>query len=379
MYCPKCGKQNPETESTCSYCGYQLTTETKQAKVTPFPAEKSKKGVALVAIVIALLILVTSVLGIYFVNKSNEKEPTSTTNIQETTTQNDTPNYNNFKLIEDGVLTVAISGNFHPFAYIENEKVVGFDADIVTAIANKLDLEVKFVIVEYAKLIQTVSAGNADIAINALALTDAQSTSVDLTSTYVSVETLSDGVFKTEEYVIAVRKSNGLLITVNNIINDFKKDGTIASLKAKYNIFEGYYSSYEDFENQPTIENLNLPESGDYIGKSIHINAIGVLRFNAGKTRQSAFLTNPKENENICFLKYTFYIDSNKNDIIDEDDELLYASDLICPGYAVKEFTINRGLTQGEYKVIILEQAYSYDKALSLLYSQTIQTQIIVE
>ena len=78
-------------------------------------------------------------------------------------------------------------------------------------------------------------------------------------------------------------------------------------------------------------------------------------------------------------MKYTFYIDTNENGEIDEGDELLYASDLICPGYAVKSFSLNRKLEQGEYNVIILEQAYSYDKQVVLLFEQAITTQIIVE
>lgn len=380
MWCPKCGKQLTENSTVCSYCGYQIAPQEQSKVVTPSSAKKSKKGVALIAVLVALVLILLSVLGVFVADKLNGNKENTTTTTQEITTSSTNEHIaNNFKLIEDGVLTVAISGNFHPFAYIENDNVIGFDADIVTAIAKKLDLDVKFVVVEYSKLIQTVSAGNADIAINALVSNESHKSSVDLTNTYVSVEALSDGEFKLEEYVIAVRKSNGLLIAINNIIEQFKEDGTVAGLKAKYNIFEDYYTNYEDFENQPDFEDLDLVENGEFVGKSIHINTIGVLRFKANQKKQYAFLTNSKENENVCFLKYTFYIDTNENGEIDEGDELLYASDLICPGYAVKSFSLNRKLEQGEYNVIILEQAYSYDKQVVLLFEQAITTQIIVE
>ncbi len=59
MFCPKCGKINPDTEELCSGCGAKLREE------QTVPPEKSRKGlkiavtvaVVLIAVLVAVLVL----------------------------------------------------------------------------------------------------------------------------------------------------------------------------------------------------------------------------------------------------------------------------------------------------------------------------------
>ena len=54
MFCPKCGKINPDTENLCSGCGAELHEE---KAVLP---KKSKKGLK-IALTVALLVVVVVV------------------------------------------------------------------------------------------------------------------------------------------------------------------------------------------------------------------------------------------------------------------------------------------------------------------------------
>lgn len=48
-----------------------------------------------------------------------------------------------YTLAKDGVLTMATNAYFPPYEYYEGEKIVGIDAEIAGAVAEKLGLELK--------------------------------------------------------------------------------------------------------------------------------------------------------------------------------------------------------------------------------------------
>lgn len=66
MFCPKCGRINPDEEELCKGCGAQLHEETEK------PLKKSKKGLKGIIIAFAV-ILIIAILAALFVT-SCEKE-----------------------------------------------------------------------------------------------------------------------------------------------------------------------------------------------------------------------------------------------------------------------------------------------------------------
>lgn len=71
----------------------------------------------------------------------------------------------------------------------------------------------------------------------------------------------------------------------------------------------------------------------------IHIPGYGEVFFPAGEQDVSITLYNPEENQ--CILVYSLYLD--------DETEPLYTSGGIEPGKAIREITLSRALSAGEY------------------------------
>ena len=68
-------------------------------------------------------------------------------------------------LVEDGKLTFAASGEFKPFSYMEDGKMVGYDIAVGQAIAEKLGLEPVQQKAKFAGIVAGVKTGRYDIAV----------------------------------------------------------------------------------------------------------------------------------------------------------------------------------------------------------------------
>ena len=62
-----------------------------------------------------------------------------------------------------GKLTMATNAQFPPYEFYEGDKIVGIDAEIAAAIADKLDLELVIEDMEFDSIIEAVKSGKADI------------------------------------------------------------------------------------------------------------------------------------------------------------------------------------------------------------------------
>ena len=61
--------------------------------------------------------------------------------------------------VNDGVLTMATNAYFPPYEYYEGDEIVGIDADIAKAVADKLGLELKIEDMEFDSIITAVQTG----------------------------------------------------------------------------------------------------------------------------------------------------------------------------------------------------------------------------
>ncbi len=134
-----------------------------------------------------------------------------------------------------------------------------------------------------------------------------------------------------------------------------------------------------DSNQQEGLGQLDLPSKLDVTNKKITTTGIVEMRFKAGQKEQNFILTNSAKNEGVCFMTFTIYIDANANNKIDEADEMIYESGLVQPGYSISKFSINRALDAGEYKVLVLEQPYSYDQERVKLNNMVVSTKIVAE
>ena len=88
--------------------------------------------------------------------------------------------------VEKGVLIMGTNAEFPPYEYIENNQVVGIDADIAAAIADKLGLELRIENMEFDSIISSVKGGKVDIGAAGMTVTPERLEEVNFTTTYAT-------------------------------------------------------------------------------------------------------------------------------------------------------------------------------------------------
>lgn len=131
--------------------------------------------------------------------------------------------------------------------------------------------------------------------------------------------------------------------------------------------------------DQDEFAELELPSKVDVSNKNVTIIGIPEMHLKAGQREQNFVLSNSAQNEGICFMEFTIYIDKNGDKKIDAGDEKIYQSGLVRPGYSISKFSLDRALDAGEYNVLVMEQPYSYDQARTPLNNMVVSTKIIAE
>ncbi|GMO61071.1 MAG: basic amino acid ABC transporter substrate-binding protein [Rickettsiales bacterium] len=85
----------------------------------------------------------------------------------------------------NGTLIVANDGSFEPFGYYDDDsKLVGFDIDIMEAVAKASGYYVKIVDKRFVNIIPSVAGGVYDVAISSITITDERKKIVDFTIPY---------------------------------------------------------------------------------------------------------------------------------------------------------------------------------------------------
>lgn len=87
---------------------------------------------------------------------------------------------------EDNTITMATNAEFPPYEYMENNEIVGIDAEISKAIAEKLGYELVIENVDFDSLIPGVQTGKYDFAAAGMTVTDERLEQVDFTQSYAT-------------------------------------------------------------------------------------------------------------------------------------------------------------------------------------------------
>ena len=89
-----------------------------------------------------------------------------------------------YKLVKEGTLTMATNAYFPPYEYYDGQDIIGIDADIAKAIADKMGLELKIEDMEFDSIITAVSTGKADLGLAGMTVTPDRQKNVDFSDTY---------------------------------------------------------------------------------------------------------------------------------------------------------------------------------------------------
>lgn len=84
----------------------------------------------------------------------------------------------------DGKLVMVTNAEFPPYEFHENNDIVGIDADIAKAIAEKLGMELEIKDMAFDSLIPAVQSGKADFAAAGMTVDEDRKKNVDFTDTY---------------------------------------------------------------------------------------------------------------------------------------------------------------------------------------------------
>lgn len=90
------------------------------------------------------------------------------------------------RLITEGQLVVAMSGEYRPFSYWEGAQLTGFDFDIAQALADELGLELVAETAGFSTLIEGTSSGRYDMLVASTTATAERAQMVDFANGYYS-------------------------------------------------------------------------------------------------------------------------------------------------------------------------------------------------
>ena len=133
------------------------------------------------------------------------------------------------KTVESGKLIMATNAAFPPYEYIEGNAVVGIDAEIAGAIAEKLGLELQIDDMEFDSIIESVKGGKADIGLAGMTVTPERQEVINFTSSYATGVQV---VIVTEDSAIAS-------------VDDLFADGAMHIIGVQRNTTGDLYSTWD--------------------------------------------------------------------------------------------------------------------------------------
>ena len=143
----------------------------------------------IIALVMAMLMVLGLFAGCASDKTADTDKDTNKTNTPETTTgdedtEGEGENEAAFTTVEEGKLIMATNAFFPPYEYYEGDKIVGIDAEIAAAIAEKLGLELVIENMEFNSIITAVTTGAADFGLAGMTVTEDRLLEVDFSISY---------------------------------------------------------------------------------------------------------------------------------------------------------------------------------------------------
>jgi polar amino acid transport system substrate-binding protein len=93
-----------------------------------------------------------------------------------------------FSLVNAGQLTVCSDMPYEPFEFEEDGETRGFDYDIVSAMADEIDLDVEFRTTPFDSIIPAMAAGECDMIASAMTITEDRAEQVAFTEPYFDAD-----------------------------------------------------------------------------------------------------------------------------------------------------------------------------------------------
>lgn len=140
---------------------------------------------------------------------------------------------------DDNVLIMATNAEFPPYEYYDGTEIVGIDAEIAKAIADKLGMELYIDDMDFDSTISSVQSGKADFAMAGMTVTPERLESVDFTVSYATgiqvvivkegsdITSVDDLYDEDAEYAIGVQTGTTGDLYITGDIADYKLGHTV--------------------------------------------------------------------------------------------------------------------------------------------------------
>lgn len=137
------------------------------------------------------------------------------------TAADDTAADGDLGLVKEGTLTVAVSPDFPPFENLDGDEYVGFDIDLMKAVAEQMGLEVEFKNLQFDAIVPAIAAGGqADVGCSGITIDD---------------ERLEQTAFSTSYYIddqCVVAMTNNADVTADTYEDALNQDGVVIAVQS---------------------------------------------------------------------------------------------------------------------------------------------------
>lgn len=137
----------------------------------------------------ALLMAAVLSVGVLFAGcgNSNSSSTTSTNSTASTaSTASTTSTVSTAEAGDDNTLTMATNAFFEPYEFYDGDTIVGIDAEVGKAIADKLGMDFEISDTDFDTIIPNVQSGKADIGMAGMTVTEDRKKNVNFTQSYAT-------------------------------------------------------------------------------------------------------------------------------------------------------------------------------------------------
>jgi ABC-type amino acid transport substrate-binding protein len=157
------------------------------------------------------------------------------------------------------IITVGIDPGFEPFVFIQEDRLAGFDIELLNAMAAEGDFEVAYVVAPFDEIFTGLQEGGFDAAISAITVTDERRSLVDFTAPYFESGKAPVSFYNPGQG-IAIRTDNTTITGTESLTADVRvgvKRGTTGAAFARENTTA---ELVEFAESEPAIQALTAGE-----------------------------------------------------------------------------------------------------------------------
>ena len=114
---------------------------------------------------------------------------------------------NPLSLIKEGTLSVCADIPYAPFAFKDGANFVGIDVDLVIHMADHLELDAKFIDVDFNKIFQALDDGKCDLIASAVSITDERK----------KVNNFSDPYYEVSQSILVTNSNSEVLTDLDKL------------------------------------------------------------------------------------------------------------------------------------------------------------------